>query len=267
MPASPQPASSSAERPPWWRLALVGVLGGTLSGAFGIGGGILMVPLLLALTSMDQRRASATSLVAIVPAAVVGSIGFIGQGRVDWLAAALLSVGGIIGSWAGSRVLRALPLGWLRWLFISVLLLVALRMFFVGVDRGDAGMTHSAGSTFGLIVLGLVIGVASGLFGIGGGVVAVPALTLLFGMSDLTAKGTSLLMMLPTSMSGSVSHVRGRLVRVRDGLIVGAAAAAASFGGVTLAFTMTAEVSTTLFAVLLLLAAAQLAIRAIRHRG
>ena len=57
----------------WLALALIGLVGGILSGLFAIGGGILMVPLLVWRAHLDQRQASATSLAAIVPAAIVGS--------------------------------------------------------------------------------------------------------------------------------------------------------------------------------------------------
>ena len=57
-------------------LVLIGGIGGLLSGAFGVGGGIVMVPLLIVLARLDQRHASATSLVAIVPAAAAGAISY-----------------------------------------------------------------------------------------------------------------------------------------------------------------------------------------------
>ena len=64
---------------------MIGLVGGLLSGAFGVGGGILMVPLLITFAGMDQRRASAASLAAIVPTAVVGSITYLANGEVDLL--------------------------------------------------------------------------------------------------------------------------------------------------------------------------------------
>ena len=96
--------------------------------------------------------------------------------------------------------------------------------------------------------------------------IAVPALIALFGAGDLIAKGTSLLFMVPTAVSGTVNNVRGRVVDLRTGLIVGVAATIASFGGVALAFVMPPVVSSVLFAALLLAAAIQLAVRAWRMR-
>ncbi|MCU1406908.1 MAG: Permease, partial [Glaciihabitans sp.] len=73
--------------PRWLGLLIAGLLGGLLSGAFGVGGGIIMVPLLLALAKMDERQASITSLSAILPASIVGSIAYLAAGHVDLLAA------------------------------------------------------------------------------------------------------------------------------------------------------------------------------------
>lgn len=246
------------------RLAIVGVLGGLLSGAFGVGGGILMVPLLIVLAGMDQRRAAATSLAAIVPTAVVGSIAYFANGEVDLAAAALVAAGGIAGSWIGSHLLRRLPLGWLRWGFIGLLVLVAVRLVIAPPERMSAPAELDLGVGAAYVGLGFVVGIAAGLFGIGGGLVMVPAFIAVFGMGDLLAKGTSLAAMIPTSISGSIANLRGRLVSAREGLIVGIAATLAALPGVALAFLLPPTVAAWLFAALLVAAAVQLTVRAIR---
>ena len=234
-----------------------------LSGAFGVGGGILMVPLLIGLARMNQRQAAATSLLAIVPTAIAGSVTYLIAGEVDLFAALFLAIGGVIGSLYGTRLLKQLPLGVLRWGFVALLVVVAIRMVLVIPDRSSGHLEPSVLAALGLVAMGLFIGVASGLFGIGGGVIAVPALIALFG---LVAKGTSLLFMIPTAVTGSVNNARNGLVDVRAGLIVGVAATLASFGGAALAFLMTPAVSSYLFAGLLLVSAVQLTVRAIRMR-
>lgn len=248
------------------RLALVGAAGGLLSGAFGVGGGILMVPLLIFFAGMDQRRASATSLAAIIPAAVAGSLTYLANGEVDLLAALFVAIGGIVGSWIGTWLLRTLSLGWLRWLFIALLVAVAVRMVLVAPVRGDRPLDLDLLPILGMIALGVVIGIASGLFGIGGGVIMVPAFIALFGMSDLVAKGTSLAVMIPTAVSGSIANTRAGLVDLRVALVVGLAATVASFGGVAIAFLLSPEWSAWLFAALMVVAAVQLAVRAVRLR-
>ena len=151
----------------------IGLLGGFLSGTFGIGGGILMVPLFVLILGIDQRHASALSLTAVLPAAIVGSITYGVQGDVDVIAAALIAIGGIGGALIGTRLLRTVPLGWLRWGFVVLLLLVAVRMV-IEVPEGTEHIEFGAPSILGLIALGLIVGIASGLFGIGGGGVIGP---------------------------------------------------------------------------------------------
>lgn len=247
----------------WMILVAIGLIGGLLSGTFGVGGGIIMVPLLVALAGMDQRRAAATTLVAIVPAATVGAVTYFANGETDLVAGGFVAFGAVFGAVLGSILLRRLPLVWLRWMFIALLVGVAVRMVLIVPVRGEQ-LDLSWYVVVGYIVLGLVMGIASGLFGIGGGVIAVPALIAVFGISDLIAKGTSLLVMIPTGIVGTIANVRNKLVDVRVGLVVGAAATAASAPGVALALILPAQLSSILFAALLILAAVQLTIKAIR---
>lgn len=265
MPTDPE--SPRAERPGirFLLLVVVGLVGGLFSGLFGVGGGIIMVPLLLWMLRMDQRQAAATSLVAIIPAAIAGSASYGFHGEIDLVAGALIAAGGIVGSLVGTRLLRSLPLGWLRWGFIGLLVLIAVRMLLVIPERGEE-LEYSVWVVVGLVALGLVMGVASGLFGIGGGVLMVPVLVGLFGIGDLVAKGTSLVAMIPTSITGSIQNIRARLVRPLDGLVVGLAATSASFGGAALAFILPPRLSTILFGALVIVVAVQLAVRAIRLR-
>lgn len=248
----------------WPALLAIGAVGGLLSGLFGVGGGILMVPLLLWLGGLDQRRAATTSLAAIVPTSLVGALSYLARGEVDLLVAALVAAGGVAGSWAGSWLLRRTPLRVLRWGFVGLLVLVAARLL-VEADPAAAGAPHvTPASAAALVAVGLVTGVTAGLFGIGGGVVVVPALMLLVGVGPLLAKGTSLVVMLPTAASGTIANVRAKAVDLRAGLVVGAAASAASFAGVALAFRLPDRVATVLFGALVLVTAVQLATRALR---
>ncbi len=262
--ASTDPDPHLARGPRYWvALAVTGVIGGILSGAFGVGGGILMVPLLIGLTGMDQKRAAATSLVAIIPTAIAGSATYFANGEVDLVVALLVAIGGVAGAYLGAKLLKRIPVVWLRWLFIVLLIAIAIRLFLIAPERGaEVEVDWLIG--LALVASGLFMGVASGLFGIGGGVILVPLLITGFGAGDLMAKGTSLLVMVPTATMGTLTNVRGRMVDVRAGAVVGLAATLASFIGVALAFLVPPEVSGILFAILLIVSAAQLTVRAIR---
>ena len=249
----------------WIALVVTGLIGGLLSGIFGVGGGIVMVPLPIGLVHMDQRLAATTSLAAIVPTSIAGSLSYLAAGHIDLVAGGIIAAGAVIGAVIGSRLLRRIPLVWLRWLFIVLLLVVAARMVMVEPERG-APLDLSWLVVLGYLALGLVMGIASGLFGIGGGVIAVPALVAVFGVSDLIAKGTSLLVLVPTSIVGTVANLRARAVDLRAGLVVGVAATVAAVPGVALAVLIPPRLSSILFALLLLIAAAQLIVTAVRAR-
>lgn len=260
------PPDPAPERSGWKRvvaLLIVGIVGGLLSGMFGVGGGVIMVPLLIWFLGLDQRHAAATSLAAIVPGALTGSVSYLVNGQLDLLAGALIAVGGIGGSLIGTRLLKVLPLVWLRWGFILLLLGIAVRMFLAVPVRGE-GIEYGWLVGAGLVVLGVAMGVAAGLFGIGGGVIAVPVLIALFGTSDLIAKGTSLLAMIPTALTGTVANARNQLVRLSDGVTIGVAAAVAAVGGSAIAFILPPRLSSILFGCFIVLIAGQLTWRAIR---
>lgn len=265
MPTGPEPAPSRGPVVHVLLLVVVGLIGGTFSGAFGVGGGVIMVPLMLWLLRMDQRRAGATSLAAIVPVTIAGSLTYGLAGEIDIVAAAIVAGGAVVGTLVGTRLLRTLPLGWLRWGFIVLLVLIAIRMFLV-VPARDEALEFGPWTIAGLVMLGLIMGLASGLFGIGGGVLLVPVLIGVFGVSDLVAKGTSLLAMIPSSITGTTANLRARLVRPLDGIVIGLTATAASFGGAAIAFIMPPRESAILFGVLVAVVAIQLAVRAWRLR-
>lgn len=246
-------------------LALVGVVVGFFSGLFGVGGGIILVPLLVLVLGFQQRLASGTSLAAILPTSAAGLIGYTLNGTVDWLAGAILAVGAIAGSLLGTWLMDRIPQRLLRWMFIVFLALVAVRMFFLLPDR-SAVLEFGPAVVVGLIALGLVTGTLSGLFGIGGGVLIVPALMLLFGVGDLVAKGTSLLMMIPTAITGTIANSRRVNVDLRASAVIGLLAIPASFGGVALSVLMPAQLGSILFALLLVYCAIQLSISAFRDR-
>ena len=204
-------------------LIVVGMLVGVLSGTFGIGGGTVIVPALVWL-GLSQRNAAATSTLAIVPTSISGVISYATGGHVDWLAAALLFCGMFVGGQIGSWLLSRLPELVLRWIFVAFLVFVVInQVSFVPSRDHQIVMTVVTG--IGLALLGVVIGTLAGLLGIGGGALAVPSLSMLFGASDLVARGTSLLAMFPNSITTSAANLKRRLAHVKTALIIGVTAA------------------------------------------
>ncbi|GHD52702.1 sulfite exporter TauE/SafE family protein [Mycetocola manganoxydans] len=248
----------------WVRLVLIGLAAGFLSGLFGVGGGILIVPALMLLVSADQRMAAGTSLAAIVPMSIVGVISYAVGGSVDWIAAALLAAGAIVGAQLGSHLLDRLPRRALRWAFIAFLVVVIVSLFVVIPSR-DATIAITAGTVVGLVALGLLTGVLSGLLGIGGGAVVVPMLILLFGASDLVAKGTSLLMMIPTALSGTIGNMVRKNVDLPAAAVIGVSACTTTALGAIVAGVLTPQAANLLFAAFLVAVVAQLVVKALRE--
>ena len=206
IPTRPAPSNPGARRYILTCLG-IGLLAGLLSGLFGVGGGTVIVPLLVLILAFNQRLAAGTSLAAIVPTATVGVISYALNDSVAWIPGLILAAGAVVGAQIGTWLLPRVPLNVLRWSFIGFLVAVIVSLFLVIPSR-DAGLPLTFLSIAGLVVLGVVTGTVAGLIGVGGGIVVVPALMLLFGTSDLIAKGTSLLMMIPTAVSGTIGNLR-----------------------------------------------------------
>ncbi len=250
----------------WIGLTVIGLAAGTFSGLFGVGGGSMIVPLLVLMLHFDQRRAAGTSLAAIVPIASVGVISYAASGSVAWIPALILSGAAVLGAQIGTRLLPRVSQAALRWTFVAFLVLVIVSLFLVIPSR-DAQLELAWYVIVGLVGLGLFTGVAAGLIGVGGGVIVVPALMVLFGTSDLEAKGTSLLMMIPTALSGTIGNLRHRNVDLAAAAVIGATACATTALGAWLAGYVDPFVGNALFAAYLVVSAVQMAIKALRSRG
>lgn len=241
----------------------IGLAAGLLSGLFGVGGGTVIVPMLVLLIGFDQRLAAGTSLAAIVPTATVGVVSYAIHGSVAWIPALILAAGAVVGAQIGTWLLARLPQNALRWGFVGFLLAVIV-MLFVVIPSRDAQLELTPLVGIALAGLGLFTGIMAGLLGVGGGVVVVPALIFLFGTSDLVAKGTSLLMMIPTALSGTVGNIRRGNVDLAAAAIIGVAACTTTALGAWIATLLDPFVSNVLFAAFLTFIAAQLAVRAWR---
>lgn len=244
----------------------VGLLAGLMSGLFGVGGGTVIVPLLVLVLGFDQRLAAGTSLGAIVPTASVGVVSYALNDSVAWIPALILAGGAVIGAQIGTALLARLSQTVLRWGFVGFLGVVIVMLFIVIPSR-DAVLELTWWTGLGLIALGLVTGVLAGLLGVGGGIIVVPALIFLFGTSDLVAKGTSLLMMIPTAISGTIGNIRRHNIDLVAAGIVGLAAITTTALGAWIAVRVDPQVGNILFAAFLVFIAVQMAMKAIRGRS
>lgn len=231
----------------WPRLVVVGLAAGLLSGLFGVGGGTIIVPGLAMYAGFDRKLATGTSLLAIVPTSIVGALAYGAAGDVSVVTAAVLALGAVVGAQLGAWMLARISQRALRWAFAAFLAVVAVQLLLTDAARGGR-VEIDAPLVAGLVVVGLLTGVVAGLLGLGGGAIVIPAMILLFGYSDLLAKGTSLLMMVPTAVSGTVANLRRGLVDWRAGAIVGLAACLTVTLGTWCSQLLSPRLATALFA-------------------
>jgi len=233
---------------------LIGLLAGALAGLFGVGGGVVIVPALVAWCAYDQRQAVATSFIALAPLAVAGVFGYGVHGRVDVLIAVCLAAGTMIGAWIGAALLSKAPLSFLRWLFALMALATALRLI---LDPGvPAGAVHHEWWRLALLVpVGVVIGIVSALTGIGGGSLMVPVMQLGFQVPAALARGTSLLVILPTSLLGGWRNLRQGNGSLRDAVWIGLSGVVATVATSQWSVVMDPALSDALFGCLLVFVA------------
>ncbi|PVE94849.1 sulfite exporter TauE/SafE family protein [Microbacterium sp. TPD7012] len=243
----------------------IGLLAGLLSGLFGVGGGTVIVPLLVLFLHFNQRLGAGTSLAAIVPTAAVGVVSYAIHGSVAWIPALILAAGSVVGAQIGTRLLPKISQTTLRWFFVGFLVVVIVSLFLVIPSR-EATFDLQLLNGLALVAVGVVTGILAGLIGVGGGVIVVPVLMLAFGTSDLVAKGTSLLMMIPTAISGTIGNIRNRNVDLVAAAVVGFSACTTTALGAWLATLIDPFTGNILFAAYLVVIAVQMAMKAIRGR-
>jgi uncharacterized membrane protein YfcA len=110
------------------RLLLIGLAAGFFSALFGVGGGIVIVPLLLLAGGFEIRSATATSLAAIGITATAGTITYVVHGDVQPVYAALVGVPATIGALGGATIQQRVPVRTLSFLFAALLVAIAIRM-------------------------------------------------------------------------------------------------------------------------------------------
>lgn len=246
-----------------WRGATLGLAAGFIGGLFGVGGGLLVVPGLVLWLHFEQRRASATSLATIVASATAAMTLFWADGSVEFDTAAVIFIGAGVGAAVGARLAGRMPNYWLARGFIVIVVVSVVRLVLVDGDSGTRdALISGSWEPFALVGVGLLAGLLSATLGIGGGVVFVPALVTLFGFEQATGQGTSLAVIVPTALIGTITHARGGRVDWPIGMTAGAGGAAGGLIGAQVALGLPEDVLRRLFAVFLVIIAIRMASRA-----
>jgi hypothetical protein len=225
-------------------LLVLGLVAGVASGMFGIGGGVVIVPVLVTLLGFDLHQANGTSLAALLmPVSIFAVLEYRRAGKLHIPTAAWVAVGLVVGGILGAQLALGLPVDDLKRAYGVFLLYAAWR--FAEPRKWLAEARHrqipaqpanAAAMTapwYWLLLLGLGAGIAAGMFGIGGGLIIVPALVGLLHFDQKAAVGTSLAaLLLPVNLGGVLLYYNagkldiGVAALVALGLVGGALAGA-----------------------------------------
>lgn len=191
----------------------LGVLIGVLLGLLGGGGSILAVPALVYGMGLDMEQAIPVSLIVVAAASAVGVLPKIRAKQVRWRMAGIFAAAGIPATVAGSAIGAHLPQSVLMIGFAVVMVVAGIRML---ADQGaagtackiEAGQVNWRRCAPRSIGAGLLVGLLTGLFGVGGGFLIIPALVVVLGVEMSTAIGTSMLIIIANSVTGILSHLQ-----------------------------------------------------------
>ena len=183
--------------------ALVGAVAiGLVLGLLGSGGSVLTVPVLVYLAGQPDKVAIAESLAIVGIIAAVGAASYARQRLVDWRSVAAFGLPGVVGTAAGAAASAWVPGGVQLVLFGVVMIAAAGAML-----KGREGLGAGRASVPAVAGLGVSVGVLTGLVGVGGGFLIVPALVLGLGLDVRLAVGTSLAIIVLNAVAGVVSYL------------------------------------------------------------
>jgi uncharacterized protein len=250
---------------PLLRDIAIGLVVGAFSGLFGVGGGVLLVPILVLVFHVVQKQAQATSLVVVALAATTGAVTYAVGDSVVWSSVLFLLAGGFVGTWVGSAIVLRIQTRWLQLMFGLLLVAAAIRLV---VAAGDAVSTAvvSLGPWViaGYVLSGFAMGVLSSLLGIGGGIIVIPLLIAFFGFTQQLAAGTSLVVMVPIALLGAWRLTRSGHTQWAQGTRIGVAASVGAVGGASLALVANPAAMQAAFGVVMVYAASQMLWKAYR---
>lgn len=212
----------------------IGILDGVIAGLLGIGGGVLILPILTYIMNVEWRAATAISTIQITFASLFGTIFKWLQRSINFRYAIIFGISTGITRFFGSYFTDKIPGIAIKIIYLASVLL-ALGLFFIKKNGSGTDISEEAGvrkipdKKDYLIVtpLGLIAGFGLGILGIGGGFLYVPILVLLFGLPLKVAIGTSLMIVLFNAAPGLI----GKLLSVRFDFWIGVSVAIGAIAG------------------------------------
>ena len=224
-------------------LVLVGLLAGLLGGLIGTGGCSVMLPIIHFWLGFPAPLAVGTTLFAVIFTALSGAWGHLVRRNLDVRATLWLGGSGVLGVLLGSWLFSLMaPQSQLLGLILGIIFLwPAIRMTWEGIQgflgKGPTKKEGSVipGSAWGMAVFGFIVGITTGVAGLGGGYALVPGMIYLFGAPVYLTMGTSLAVMVPLALVGGlIKLAQGFVVIVAGGLLGGGTIIGAQVGAATI---------------------------------
>ncbi|MCP9290684.1 sulfite exporter TauE/SafE family protein [Gracilimonas sediminicola] len=185
----------------WCGALLIGISLGLL----GSGGSILTVPVLIYLVGEPEKLAIAESLGIVAAISFIGSIPYVIKKEVHWVSLIFFGIPGMIGTYGGASLSQYISGNTQLMIFAGVMIIAAYMMI---RERTKVSYKKPASiPKWVLVIEGLVVGVLTGLVGVGGGFLIIPALVLIGGLSMRVAVGTSLLIITLKSILGFYKYI------------------------------------------------------------
>lgn len=204
-------------------IVMISFLAGTIGATVGLGGGFLIVPMLVLVFGLQAQLAAGTSLLAVVFTAVSGTLGYAWQRRIDYRLGPILASASLPGAILGAFATTWISSKLLSVLFGLFLVIVSAYMVILPETEATPGaegewtrrIVDRDGVEFRFAIRHMAVGVGSGFFsgflsgffGVGGGALQVPVMTLLLGVPVHIAVATSALIILLTSLGGAATHI------------------------------------------------------------
>ena len=240
----------------------LGIALGAMGGLFGIGGGLIAIPVLGLWFGLDQQMAQGTALVMSVPNVFLALYRYNQRNRINFRQVLPLVLMSFTFAWLGALLAVGLDASVIRWGFVGFLLTVTLYNVF---KLYGASVQPTAASRYGWPwygALGALAGTTGGLFGVGGAVVAAPVLTSVFGTSQVVAQGMSLALAAPSTSVTLLTYAVHQEVNWLMGVPMAIGGLLSISWGVKVAHALPERVLRALYCGFLLLCAGLLAIKA-----
>lgn len=248
-------------------LLILGLFAGILSGMFGIGGGVVIVPVLVTLFGYELYRAVGTSLAALLlPVGILAVIQYYRAGKLRIRTSALVALGLVVGAYFGAQLALGLPVSTLQRLYALFLLYASWRFaeprkWLAEIRSTEPPKTVTPEPTrsvdlWVLLLLGFGAGIISGLFGVGGGIVIVPALVGLLRFDQKEAVATSLgALLLPVGLPAVITYYNNNAFDIATAAVVAVGLVFGAFGGARLTLRLPSTTVKRLYGIFLLLVA------------